>query len=96
MFNALLGWQNSATYGSVISYNAYWVAVICAFLALRYKEKKGHWPLMKAPEGEDVDTEVASLGSSNVETVVVHENKEMHDKKESIQGISTEVRTIEI
>ena len=48
IFNALFGWQNSATYGSVISYNVYWIAIIAIFLAMRYNEKTGHWPLMKA------------------------------------------------
>lgn len=48
IFNSLLGWQNSATIGSVVSYNVYWIAVIAAFLAMGYREKKGHWPLTKA------------------------------------------------
>ena len=43
-----MGWENSATYGSVIAYNLYWVVIIVGFLALRYKEQRGHWPLMKA------------------------------------------------
>ena len=47
IFNSLFGWQNSATYGSVISYNLYWVAVILMFLAMWYNEKHGHWPLRK-------------------------------------------------
>ena len=34
VFNSLFGWQNSATYGSVISYNLYWVAVITGFAYL--------------------------------------------------------------
>ncbi|USP80193.1 Fe transporter permease 1 [Curvularia clavata] len=41
IFNSLLGWQNSATYGSVISYNMYWIAVIIGFLYLGWKESKG-------------------------------------------------------
>jgi high-affinity iron transporter len=49
VFNALLGWQNSATYGSVISYNLYWLAVIVVFIAMRFRERNGRWPLMKAP-----------------------------------------------
>ncbi|KAM7183077.1 high-affinity iron transporter [Rhypophila sp. PSN 637] len=53
-FNALLGWTNSATYGSVISYNLYWLVVITAFFVLRFKEVKGHWPLMKSKTGGDV------------------------------------------
>lgn len=40
VFNSLLGWQNSATYGSVISYNIYWIVVIVGFLWLRFKEDK--------------------------------------------------------
>ncbi|KAI9721598.1 MAG: hypothetical protein M1828_005088 [Chrysothrix sp. TS-e1954] len=48
IFNAILGWQNSATYGSIISYNLYWLVVICCFLAMRYRERRGHWPLTKA------------------------------------------------
>lgn len=48
VFNGILGWTNSATYGSVISYNVYWIFVISAFFAMRYHEVKGHWPLMRA------------------------------------------------
>lgn len=44
IFNALFGWQNSATYGSVISYNIYWLFIICLFLGLLYVEKKGKIP----------------------------------------------------
>lgn len=63
VFNSLLGWQNSATYGTVISYNLYWIAVIAGFFAMRYKEVKGHWPLMKmkkasSMEGEQSETNV--------------------------------------
>ncbi|KAI0885376.1 iron permease FTR1 [Annulohypoxylon maeteangense] len=51
IFNAILGWTNSATYGSVISYNMYWIAIMVAFAAMRYKEVKGHWPFLKAKAG---------------------------------------------
>lgn len=44
---AVFGWTNSATYGSVISYNVYWLVVIAGFLTMRFHEVKGHWPLMK-------------------------------------------------
>lgn len=47
IFNALLGWTNSASYGTVISYNMYWIAVTAGFLSLLHHEKKGYWPLMK-------------------------------------------------
>lgn len=47
VFNALLGWQNSATYGSVISYNIYWLALIVVLALMLYQEKTGHLPFTK-------------------------------------------------
>lgn len=44
IFNAILGWQNSATYGSVISYNMFWWIIIFVFYCLKYKEDHGHLP----------------------------------------------------
>ncbi|CAI4212786.1 unnamed protein product [Parascedosporium putredinis] len=41
VLNAIFGWTNSATYGSVISYNLYWAVVISAFVVLRYREAHG-------------------------------------------------------
>lgn len=40
VFNAILGWQNSATYGSVISYNVYWIFVMAGFGWMRYTETR--------------------------------------------------------
>ncbi|KAL2212468.1 iron permease FTR1 [Sarocladium strictum] len=45
VFNALLGWENSATYGSVLAYNLYWLALIVAISCLFYEERTGHLPL---------------------------------------------------
>jgi len=47
VFQAILGWQNSATYGSVISYNIYWLAIIATVAALLYEERTGRLPLQK-------------------------------------------------
>lgn len=52
VFNSLLGWQNSATYGSVISYNVYWIAVIVTLMLMLYEEKHGHLPFFKATLAE--------------------------------------------
>ena len=70
IFNGILGWQNSATYGSVLSYDLYWLAVIIGFLAMRYNETKGHWPLMKAKKekGETKEHTIQSSGSSIADT----------------------------
>ena len=54
IFHGILGWQNSATYGSVISYNVYWIFVIVGFVLLRFKERKGRWPFMKAKASRPV------------------------------------------
>jgi len=48
IFNAILGWTNSATYGSVISYNVYWIFVISMFCLMRFKETKGYYPGLKS------------------------------------------------
>lgn len=45
MLTAILGWTNSATYGSVISYNIYWIIIVAVFNLLMYEEKNGHLPL---------------------------------------------------
>ncbi|KAI5964011.1 FTR1 [Candida theae] len=47
VFNSLLGWQNSATYGSVIGYNVYWLAVIVVLMLMLFEEKYGHLPFLK-------------------------------------------------
>ncbi|KAI9818621.1 MAG: hypothetical protein M1832_004394 [Thelocarpon impressellum] len=62
IFNALFGWTNSATYGTVISYNLYWVVIILVFLAMRYNEKVGHWPFWAPKAGSGASE--ATLASS--------------------------------
>lgn len=47
IFNALLGWQNSATYGSVISYNVFWIFIMTVLGLMMFEEKKGHLPFCK-------------------------------------------------
>ncbi|RMZ92480.1 hypothetical protein DV736_g295, partial [Chaetothyriales sp. CBS 134916] len=47
VFNALFGWQNTATYGSVISYNIYWDFIIVVILIMLYEERTGSLPFAK-------------------------------------------------
>jgi high-affinity iron transporter len=47
VFQALLGWQNSATYGSVISYNVYWLCIMLAISCMLYEERTGALPLKR-------------------------------------------------
>ncbi|KAI0137115.1 putative iron transferase [Xylariales sp. AK1849] len=65
VFNAILGWTNSATYGSVISYNVYWIFVMLGFFAMRYNEVKGHWPLMKGKKGSVETAHPSSTSGRN-------------------------------
>ncbi|CAX45185.1 iron transporter, putative [Candida dubliniensis CD36] len=46
VFTAILGWTNSATIGSVVSYNVYWIVIILVFGSLIYEEKNGFLPLI--------------------------------------------------
>ncbi|GKZ49343.1 hypothetical protein AbraIFM66951_001747 [Aspergillus brasiliensis] len=46
IFNALLGWTNSADYGSVISYDVYWICVMIGYALLFYREKRGFIPVI--------------------------------------------------
>ncbi|TAQ83870.1 hypothetical protein B7494_g7806 [Chlorociboria aeruginascens] len=64
IFNAILGWQNSATYGSVISYNVYWIAVMLGFFVMRYRETKGHLPFMRAKKHDEFVVDDQSETSS--------------------------------
>ncbi|GMM28781.1 high-affinity iron permease [Martiniozyma asiatica (nom. inval.)] len=48
VFNSLLGWQNTATYGSVLAYNIYWIFLMAVLLLMLFEEKKGHLPFFKS------------------------------------------------
>lgn len=47
VFNAVLGWQNTATYGSIISYNLYWIFLACVLACMMHEEKTGSLPLKR-------------------------------------------------
>ncbi|KAF2124746.1 iron permease FTR1 [Dothidotthia symphoricarpi CBS 119687] len=74
IFNSLFGWQSSATYGSVISYNLYWVAVIIGFVFLGWKESK-ETAAHQAEVGSDSETssghEVLAGKKTSGEQIVV-------------------------
>lgn len=53
MLNAIFGWTNSATFGSVIAYNVYWITLTLSVMILRYKEVKGHFLFFKAKKSEE-------------------------------------------
>ena len=92
IFNAILGWQNSATYGSVLSYNLYWIAVIVAFVAMRFNERKGRWPLMKPKQNFVVE---GAGGDSSSDTDKAAAEKEFGKTIDEVQP-STSVRKLDV
>ncbi|KAJ2412908.1 high-affinity iron permease [Coemansia sp. IMI 209128] len=58
IFNAILGWNNVATYGTIISYCLYWVALAAYLVALGIHDKrvdrKQQQPSKEAEEEEDL------------------------------------------
>lgn len=72
--NSLFGWTNSATIGTVLSYNFYWIAVIAGFLSMLYYEKKGNWPLLKAEKivtaAEDWEVDSSETGGRREEGIL--------------------------
>ncbi|KAL2432755.1 High affinity iron permease ftrA [Exophiala dermatitidis] len=83
IFNALFGWQNSATYGSVISYNIFWLAVIVGFLVLRFKESRGHYPFMKTKATDPiVEDRKHSDDATSSASVPLASEKHTHRAKE--------------
>lgn len=47
IFNAILGWQNTGYYSSVISYNVYWLVLIIVLFLMWFEERTGHLPFTK-------------------------------------------------
>lgn len=64
IFSALLGWQNSATYGSVISYNVYWVVVMIMVIVGLRKSRRAD-PLASHEEAESLVNRAAELLAGN-------------------------------
>ncbi|KAL1302667.1 hypothetical protein AAFC00_003032 [Neodothiora populina] len=91
IFNAIFGWTNSATYGSVLSYNLYWLVVIISFVTMRYKENTGHLPFLKS------STKAKSSDSHGIESRQDSDNVEtLFSKKEgSDAGAATAVREVQ-
>lgn len=59
IFNAILGWNNTATIGSIISYCLYWILVAAYLVYMFWKERRN--AIAKAERGEFYDNEDADL-----------------------------------
>lgn len=93
IFNSILGWTNSATYGSVISYNLYWLVVIVVFLTMRFQERHGRLPLTKSkPKAVVSFVEEIQESSGSDSEAVTAQNEKKGDGVE--HGASAEVREL--
>ena len=88
IFNALFGWTNSATYGSVISYNIYWIFVILTFVVMRYNEVNGHWPLVKPKKRDSSGSTPVQESKSVTESLSASDPAEVNDV-EKTAGVKT-------
>ncbi|KAL3473073.1 iron permease FTR1 family-domain-containing protein [Aspergillus californicus] len=41
IFNAILGWENTGTYGSILSYNVYWIFIMLCVGYMLWEERSG-------------------------------------------------------
>lgn len=46
IFNSLFGWTNSATLGSVLAYNFYWICVMVSYGLMMWRERNGPLPYL--------------------------------------------------
>ena len=84
IFNALLGWQNSATYGSVVGYNIFWIVAIVGFVLMRFQEKNGRLPFTKPKaSGGAIKRKAGDDESSGVDAV---DEKVVSGKTKEVDG----------
>ncbi|GAA6025990.1 hypothetical protein JCM11491_000591 [Sporobolomyces phaffii] len=91
IFNAILGWQNSATLGSILSYCFYWIAFMVALVRMKWAEGRtsilgyhsaaGKRRLAKkeAAQREEEDDSVSTKAGSSEEKL----------DDEAVEGLST-------
>jgi high-affinity iron transporter len=86
IFNAIFGWTNSATYGSVISYNLYWIVVIAMFFVMRFQEVRGHYPFMKAKVDNKHDEE-SGANSESSSRIFEHPGSDAKMNEKSVDNV---------
>lgn len=77
IFNAVLGWNNTGTYGSTLSYIFYWLAVTMALIFMRLRETRGEngsetsirglWRVRGSTKSRSLPTASSHSGSSSSE-----------------------------
>ncbi|CAA91954.1 Plasma membrane iron permease [Schizosaccharomyces pombe] len=95
IFNAILGWNNTGTYGSILSYIIYWLFVAFIMFLMWYKERRAARLLIAKLGDKVVDLEAASShtpvqSSSSEDEFKI--NSPTDDKGDKAIDIVTEVR----
>ena len=80
IFNAILGWNNTATYGTIISYTLYWLVVIIFLVYLYFDEKKS--AIRKAEAGE---WEIGDLALENAKKYIGETGEIINEKHKDIE-----------
>ncbi|KAI9491561.1 iron permease FTR1/Fip1/EfeU [Zychaea mexicana] len=78
IFNSILGWNNTATYGTILSYILFWLLVIAFLVYLYFDEKKS--AIRKAEAGE---WEVGDLALENAKNYIDETGEIMVDNKDA-------------
>ena len=79
IFNSILGWNNTATYGTILSYIFYWLAVIGFLIYLYFDEKKSAIRKAKAGEWEVGDIVLENAKNYIDETGEIIVGQKQHD-----------------
>ncbi|EFX01190.1 plasma membrane iron permease [Grosmannia clavigera kw1407] len=86
VFNAILGWENTGTYGSVIGYCCYWLLIIVSVIFLMYEERTGYLPGAKF--GLNVAAKIPGLRGWAKKRIFAHEHG--IDVDEIVQQVNAE------
>jgi len=76
IFNAILGWQNSSTQGTIIGYCLYWLSISVTLMLMLFKEKKGYYPGLKKRYERRALVAQEQHGKSGEVDVAVHEREQ--------------------
>ncbi|KAG2222241.1 hypothetical protein INT45_010654 [Circinella minor] len=68
IFNAILGWNNTATIGTIISYCLYWLLVAACLVYMFYKERNA--AISKAKRGEFNNSEEGDVALENAKQFI--------------------------
>lgn len=88
IFNAVLGWNNTGTYGSVLAYIFYWLSVSVALIYMRFRESRLE---KKNRELKSSDSDLTALTDDKFSATSL-----THEKKSNGSPVIQELPEIEV